>query len=202
MTKNLFEYLQGISPQSKTLMTKRMIQIAIEKEQKDRELCIDLFKEFYMHNALTKEQIRRGFDLIYIDLDDILVDTPKAIDYLFQMISRIVFDIKLFQISFLSRIPEILLNHHTYFDYVLSKIHKTSFKEIIIPKLSKFEQELLYNQPKYKEEFGNLSKTLFFDKNFDNVKIYFTETNPNLFMLHSLFIRKVFSFNTGIYYRL
>jgi hypothetical protein len=91
-----------------------MIQISLEKDETTRELCIVYFKDLYMCEALNKEQIRRGFDLIYIDMYDILLDTPMAMGYLFKMIEGIVFKVKLFSESFLYRIPDTLLNTKMY----------------------------------------------------------------------------------------
>jgi len=96
-----------------------MIQISLEKDVSARELCVAYFKDLYMYEALNKEQIRRGFDLIYIDMDDILIDTPLAIEYLFKMIEGIVFRIKLFPESFLYRIPDALLDTKMYISSIL-----------------------------------------------------------------------------------
>ncbi len=90
-----------------------MIQISLERESKDRDACLELLQEFYMRDVLTKEQIRRGFDLVYIDLDDILVDTPHAIEHLFQMVLNVVYKTRLFEEPFFSRIPQILLDLQT-----------------------------------------------------------------------------------------
>ena len=109
----MYEHVKQLGPQAKTLIAKRMVQIALEREEMDREACLHFFKDFYMHDIMSKEQIRRGFDLVCIDLDDILVDTPRAIEYLFQLIVKLVFDMKLFTEMFLSRIPDILLNLQT-----------------------------------------------------------------------------------------
>lgn len=108
-----------LSPQLKTLACKRMIQIALEKDVSVREMCVGFFKDLYMCEVLYKEQIRRGFDLIYIDMDDILIDIPHAIGYLFEMISEIVFKVRLFNESFLYRIPDPLLNTKMYILLIL-----------------------------------------------------------------------------------
>jgi len=91
-----------------------MLQISLEREPQDREICLALLKEAYMSDLLRKEEIRRGFDLLFIDLDDILIDNPHAIEHVMSMLLRITTGLHLFNESFLVRIPEILLNLQTY----------------------------------------------------------------------------------------
>lgn len=64
-------------------------------------------------DLFRKEEIRRGFDLIYIDLDEILKDNPLSIVHTMEMILNAVGDIHLFPESFLSRLPPILLGLST-----------------------------------------------------------------------------------------
>ena len=108
-----FEYLSKSNSQCRTLFAKRMIQIALERDSVDREACIAYFKEAYINDLIKKEEIRRGFDLIYIDLDEILIDNPHAIEHLMHMLLRIVYDAHLFTESFFIRLPDILLNLQT-----------------------------------------------------------------------------------------
>lgn len=118
-SQKLCEYFNSLSPQGKTIVAKRMIQISLEKEESARDNCLHYFKDFYMLDIISKEQIRRGFDLIYINMDDILIDIPFAIGYIFRMVEKLVFKIKLFKESFLYRIPDTLLNTTTYTLYRL-----------------------------------------------------------------------------------
>ena len=112
--QKLYEYMSPLSSQARTLIVKRMIQVAIEKDTTEREVCLNIFKEAFVNDLIRKEEIRRGFDLIYIDLDDILIDIPHAIEYLMQMVIRIVYDYHMFSESFFARIPEVLLGLKMY----------------------------------------------------------------------------------------
>lgn len=177
-----------MSPQLKTLVCKRMIQIALEKDESAREMCIELFKDLYMTEILSKEQIRRGFDLVCIDMDDILIDIPFAINHLFQMVDGMVFTAKLFGESFLYRIPDALLDAKVYL------LLTPSAKHTLIPKLPK--TSLLYEQGKCKEDFLLMGKEAIVTRDFEPLYSYF-DSHPNFKPLHCLFVRKVLCSATG-----
>lgn len=90
-----------------------MIQVALERSEEDRETCVNLFREGYMADLFRKEEIRRGFDLVYIDLDQILIDNPRAIELLMKMLLRAICDLHLFPESLLARMPEVVMNLKT-----------------------------------------------------------------------------------------
>jgi hypothetical protein len=101
--------MHKLRSQSRTILAKRMIQIALERAELDRTLCVSFFKEAYMCELIRKEEIRRGFDLAYIDFDQILIDNPYAIGHLLSILLPLVFDLHVFSVDFFSRLPPVLM---------------------------------------------------------------------------------------------
>jgi hypothetical protein len=97
------------SPQGKTLVVKRMLQVALERDTADRELCGRFIKEAFLTDLLTKENIRRGFDLIYIDMDNIMTDNPHAIDHVLHLLLYLVYNQSLLSPFIFTRLPPAIL---------------------------------------------------------------------------------------------
>ena len=112
-SEKLFDFIEKLSPPAKTLVAKRMVQIALERDTADRELCGRFLKEAYIADLLCKEQIRRGLDLVYIDLDNIITDNPHAIEYIWHLLLYLIYNEGLFSPFLLTRLPGVVLGLQT-----------------------------------------------------------------------------------------
>mmetsp|Transcript_10907 Transcript_10907/g.14210 ORF Transcript_10907/g.14210 Transcript_10907/m.14210 type:complete len:410 (+) Transcript_10907:422-1651(+) len=90
------EFMTGIkelqSPMLHYELVRRMISLAMERKERERELISLILTEMRANGVLSIKQCGKGFERLFEMVDDIVLDVPNARKYIAQFLARAVAD--------------------------------------------------------------------------------------------------------------
>ena len=77
------------SYQSRSLLVKRIVQVAVEKGDAAVDMAAHLLQELFFSRAITKTSVRRALDRVFLELDELLIDQPGATRLLTKLLTEL-----------------------------------------------------------------------------------------------------------------
>lgn len=162
--------------QNRSVFIKRYLQVTLERaNDEEMETVSNTITTLFLKHIFTKQQIRRGLDRVYMDLDDIKEDVPDVYIRLAKIIMKLVKD-------------EVLTNQ------VLHKIPKDDRAEMAkcleFAEHFKEELEIFENESDIKKNFSIITSQYLVSFNFQEVVDQLKKYDKHPEIMWPWFIRK------------
>ena len=151
-TRFLNEFDQS---QNRSVFVKRYMQVTLERSSdEDIETACSVLTTLFLNHVFTKQQLRRGFDRLYMDAENIIEDVPNLHQHMAKFVLNLV------EQDVLNR--QILIKIPPHEREEMSQY--APFSEFFGEELKIFDKEL-----EIKEKFAQLAMS--FQKTFDTQEV-------------------------------